>query len=138
MVTAFGGVGGIQSFMDISSLKKYWKFLSLWQYYDTGILSNMNYYNCRYLKLKRKRTGSEGEEGITEETPGDDDAPKPIDITPTFILLFVSLMCLMLVGLYFLYDYIGKYSHVSIYLLMVTRFDVPYKGRKMNKLLYKA
>ena len=38
----------------------------------------------------------------------DEDDDDTFDVNPKVLLIFVVLMCIMLVSLYFLYDYLGK------------------------------
>ena len=59
---------------------------------------------------KRKRSGGpddvkDNEVSIKNVDEEDDDT---FDVDPKILLIFVVLMCVMLVSLYFLYDYLGK------------------------------
>jgi len=56
-------------------------------------------------KISRQRPQS-AEEDISDE----DADPETFDMNPTAIIVFVILMCVMLISLYFFYDYLGKYS----------------------------
>ena len=62
--------------------------------------------------MLRKRKRSEGgpdpkENDVTVKNP-DDEEDDTFDVNPKMLLIFVVLMCIMLVSLYFLYDYLGK------------------------------
>lgn len=68
--------------------------------------------DCPEEEGEEPRAPGEEEEGgrRTSKTPVYPKEETSLDISPKVALLFVLLMCVMLVSLYFLYEYLGELS----------------------------
>ncbi len=64
---------------------------------------------------RRKRRSEDGTLHSDVDIRDPDDEHETFDVNPRVILVFVVVMCVMLVTLYFLYDYLGRYILVNKY-----------------------
>lgn len=76
----------------------------------------------RYLNERVSEPGTEGEEVHDGGMPREEAS---MNLSPLSILGFVMLMCLMLLSLYFFFDYLGEYKPLSLgYLFLAQNFPL--------------
>ena len=62
--------------------------------------------------MKRAKTAKRRKQSGEEDNPEEENDPETFDMNPTAIIVFVVLMCVMLISLYFFYDYLGTFYFI--------------------------